>query len=110
MATIKVKRQGTAQLNFVYAYDPLPEDRLFVVVVGLGGRGRELGTLPICHYDALLALAVQCAAFMDEPIELVPITAKEYIELNRDGLTRHWAKLSDEARAGAIAAWEGRLQ
>lgn len=55
--------------------------------------------------------ATEAATLQDaHPITLLPITAREYIDRNRDELTRLWDRLTPLARANAIAAYEGRFQ
>lgn len=96
--------------GMVVAYEPLPEDRFVVVILGTPDGARELHTTPIHRYDEALAFAQKYAPFMAHPVTLLPITAREYIDRNRDELTRLWDRLSPEARANAVAAYEGRLQ
>ncbi len=96
--------------GMICAYEPLPEDRFVVVILGTPSGPRELHTTPIHQYDAALAFAQKYAQFMEHPITLLPITAREYIDRNRDELTRLWDRLTPLARANAIAAYEGRFQ
>lgn len=96
--------------GMICAYDPLPEDRFVVVILGTPAGARELHTAPIHRYDEALAFAQKYAPVMEHPITLLPITAKEYVERNKESLTRLWERLSAEAREAAVAAYEGRLQ
>ena len=95
--------------GMICAYDPLPEDRFVVVILGTPSGPRELHTTPIHRYDEALAFAQKYAQFMAHPITLLPITAKEYAERNQESLSRLWFPLTPLARANAIAACEGRL-
>jgi hypothetical protein len=96
--------------GMVVAYEPLPEDRFVVVILGTPDGARELHTTPIHRYDEALAFAQKYAPFMAHPITLLPITAKEYVERNQGSLTRLWEQLPPDVRATAAAAYEGRFQ
>lgn len=96
--------------GMVVAYEPLPEDRFVVIILGTPEGARELHTTPIHRYDEALAFAQKYAPFMAHPVTLLPITAKEYVERNEALLTRVWDRLSSLARANAVAAYEGRFQ
>lgn len=96
--------------GMVVAYEPLPEDRFVVVILGTLDGTRELHTTPIHRYAEALAFAQKYAPLMEHPVTLLPITAREYIDRNRDELTRLWDRLSPVARANAVAVYEGRLQ
>lgn len=74
--------------GMVVAYEPLPEDRFVVTILGTPAGMRELHTTPIHRYDEALAFVQKYAPFMANPITLLPITAREYIDRNRDELVR----------------------
>lgn len=94
--------------GMICAYAPLPEDRFVVVMIGTPAGVRELHTIPITRYAEALRFAREFAPVMEHPITLLPITAKEYIERNKDSLTRVWNDLAPELREVAVAAYEGR--
>jgi len=74
MSVIKTRR------NFVCAYEPIAED--YFVETWLRGEPNRyrLLTQTIDRYDEAVAWAVGVADEMECPIEVVPITALEFID------------------------------
>lgn len=73
MSIIKGKR------NFVCAYEPL-EDDSFVQVFITGDKRRLLSTRTIDTYQEAVDWAVSMVDQMANPIEIVPISASEYLD------------------------------
>ncbi len=89
MTIIKTKQ------NYVYAYDPMPED-VFVHTWLMGSEKRHLlSTQTIDRYQDAVAWAVGMADQMAHPIELVPVDGVEYLMRNREALEDHLASLTD---------------
>jgi len=73
MSIIKTKR------NFVCAYEPAPSD-VFVETWIRGEPNRyRLLTQPIDRYAEAVNFAVSLADQMGSPIDVIPITAAEYL-------------------------------
>jgi hypothetical protein len=92
MSVIRTKQ------NFVYAYDPQPEDA-FVYTWLMGSEKRHLlTTRTIDQYQAAVDWAVGMADQMAHPIEVVTVSGAEYLKRNRDALEGHLASLTDQER------------
>ncbi|WP_166042139.1 hypothetical protein [Sphingosinicella sp. YJ22] len=77
MAVIATKR------NFVCAYEPLPEDSFVETWVQGSERRYLLLTQPIARYDKAVAFAVNLADQMAQCLEVIPITAGEFLDRYR---------------------------
>ncbi|MBP6013151.1 MAG: hypothetical protein KBA31_13070 [Alphaproteobacteria bacterium] len=108
MSVIKTRKRnvgGTHALpiNFVCAYEPLPQDS-FIETYLNGPDGRYLlMTQTIDRYQATADWAVGIADQMAWPIEVVPITMQEFVERNRERFERALAAMTDQER-GALRA------
>jgi hypothetical protein len=79
MAVIKTTR------NFVCAYEPVADDRFVETWLRGEPLRYRLLTQPIAKYDEAVRFAVSIADQMASPIDVLPITAGEYINHLRRG-------------------------
>jgi hypothetical protein len=79
MAVIKTKR------NFVCAYEPTEQDS-FVEVWLTGDQRRLMLTQTIDHYQKAVDWAVGMADQMALPLEVVTVTASEYLRRQQGAL------------------------
>jgi len=83
------------QRNLVCAYEPLPED-WFVETWIIGSERRFcLLTQPIAKYDEAVASAVALADKMERHIDVLPITAVEWMEKHRTQIFRMFDTMTE---------------
>lgn len=78
MAVIKTER------SFVCAYEPLDADHFVETWVNGSEERYLLLTQPIDDYQEAVGFAVSMSDQMESPLEVVPITASEYLERHRE--------------------------
>jgi hypothetical protein len=104
MAIIKTER------NFVYAYDPQPDD--VFVQAALIGPGDEPGVLhprclrymPISAYQGLVDWAVSMADQMAHPIHVVPLSYDDMVRTKRIEPFRAAVARMDDQQRGEMRA------
>ena len=101
MAVIKTTR------NFVYAYEPQAGDTHVQTLILSPTERYALTTQGIEQYDAVVAWAVGIADQMAHGVTVMPITATEFIKVNRERLEKR-ACQHDRPRARRNAAGCGQ--
>lgn len=105
MSVSKTKRRdvqaGEFPVNLVIAYEPFPEDAFVETYLTVPGGKHLLSTLSIDRYQAAVDWAVGMADQMAFPIEIVTLTAEEFLKRRREQLERGLAAMSDQER-GAL--------
>jgi hypothetical protein len=85
MAILKTGKRTLApgshglEVNFLAAYEPLPEDKYFVVVIR-SDEARYEWTRPIEKYQSTIKWARKLVELLTCPIDLLTITEKEHQE------------------------------
>jgi hypothetical protein len=92
MTVINTKR------NHVYAMEALPEDSFVRTYLRAPEGLRLLTTQPIEQYQAAVDWAVSIADQMAMYVVVMPITAQEFLDGNRERLERGLASLTDQER------------
>lgn len=98
MAIIKTER------NHVYAYEPLPDDSFVRTYLGTPDGRKLLSTRPIDGCQAAVDWAVGMADEMAFPINIVPISAEEFAQQNRERLAQLDHQQRGRLRQVAVAS------
>jgi hypothetical protein len=92
MSVIKTNR------SIVYAYEPEADDTHVQTLVRSPTERYVLTTQGIDEYQQAVESAVAIADQMDFPLTVLPITAAEFVNANRERLERGVAALTDQER------------
>ncbi len=84
----------TEQNAFVYAYDPMPQDRWVKTLIG----NRCLIVQHISQYQQAVAWAVSMAHQMGQQLHIVPFDVNDLVHLNQQRMERGLPLLTPEAQ------------
>lgn len=85
--------------GMVLAYEPTPEERVVLLIIGTPDGTKTLWATPLRRYDEALAFARQIAAWQHHAVTVLPVTVQEHFEMNHPKL---WDRATPDERRRAL--------